>query len=189
MEYIEEQIFENKNYSEIPLELGEYEGCRFLNCNFSNANLSDMKFIECEFVECNLSNSKLNNTSLQDVKFEHCKMLGLQFEGCNEFGFSCGFSGCTLNHSSFYQNKIRKTRFSASQLHEVDFTESDLSEAIFDDCDLTRAIFDRTNLVKADFKSSYNYSIDPENNRMKKAIFSQAGLVGLLLKYQIDVVK
>jgi len=58
---------------------------------------------------------------------------------------------------------------------------------VFDNCDLTRAIFIQTNLEKADFRSSFNYSIDPEMNRMKKARFSLAGVVGLLDKYDVDV--
>ncbi|MEI6884575.1 MAG: hypothetical protein WCO02_08810 [Bacteroidota bacterium] len=38
-----------------------------------------------------------------------------------------------------------------------------------------------------DFRSSFNYSIDPGMNRMKKAKFSLAGLVGLLDQYDIEV--
>ena len=115
-------------------------------------------------------------------------MLGLQFENCNQFGLSFEFSGCTLNHSSFYQMSLRKIRFENCQLHEVDFTECDLSEGKFENCDLNRATFDRTNVEKVNFRSSYNYSIDPENNRIKKAIFSKDGITGLLDKYAIEIV-
>ena len=69
----------------------------------------------------------------------------------------------------------------------MDFAESDLTGSIFDNCDLARAIFDNTNLVKADFRSAYNFSIDPDNNRIKKAKFSMVGAVGLLVKYDIEI--
>lgn len=69
----------------------------------------------------------------------------------------------------------------------MDFAECDLSGSMFDNCDLARAKFDRTNLKKADFRTSYNYSIDPEKNRITKAKFSMTGIVGLLDKYDIEV--
>jgi hypothetical protein len=50
-----------------------------------------------------------------------------------------------------------------------------------------RARFERTVLEKVDFRTSYNFSIDPEVNRMKKARFSLAGIAGLLGKYDIVV--
>jgi len=49
------------------------------------------------------------------------------------------------------------------------------------------ATFDKTMLEKADFRTAYNYSIDPDNNRIKKAKFSQSGLGGLLHKYDIVI--
>ena len=40
---------------------------------------------------------------------------------------------------------------------------------------------------KADFYTSYDYSFDPDKNKLKKAIFSVDGLKGLLEKYDIVV--
>ena len=82
---------------------------------------------------------------------------------------------------------LKKTHFKNSSLHEVDFTRSDLSSALFDNCDLAKAIFDHTILEKADFRTSYNYSIDPEINRIKKAAFSLPAVTGLLTKYDIVI--
>ena len=114
-------------------------------------------------------------------------MLGLHFNNCNEFGLSFSFDNCSLNHASFYKNKIKKTIFKNSQLQEVDFTESDLTSSVFDNCDLARATFDNTTIEKADFRTSYNYSIDPEINRIKKAKFFLTGIAGLLDKYDIEI--
>jgi uncharacterized protein YjbI with pentapeptide repeats len=83
--------------------------------------------------------------------------------------------------------KIKKTIFKNSQLQEVDFAQADLSQAIFENCNLAQASFDHTILEKTDFRTAYNYSIDPEINRIKKAKFSVLGLSGLLDKYDIDI--
>lgn len=166
---------------------GEYEGCTFNQCNFNDKDLSDFKFIDCAFNNCNFSLTRLDRIAFRDVKFKDCKMLGMRFDTCNDFGLAFSFEGCQLNHSSFYKLKIKKTIFKNCQLHEVDFTESDLASALFDNCDLNQAVFDRTILERADFRTSFNYSIDPENNRMKKAKFSLAGVAGLLGKYDIDI--
>jgi hypothetical protein len=46
-------------------------------------------------------------------------------------------------------------------------------------------MFNHTNLEKVDFRSTFNYSIDPEVNRLKKTRFSSSGLAGLLNKYDL----
>ena len=71
----------------------------------------------------------------------------------------------------------------------MDFSEADLTGVVFDNCDLTKAIFDQTNLEKVDFRTSYNYSIDPEKNRIHKARFSASDIAGLLDKYDIHIEK
>jgi fluoroquinolone resistance protein len=72
-------------------------------------------------------------------------------------------------------------------LEETDFAEADLTGSVFDHCNLSHATFDRTVLEKTDFRTSYNFSIDPEKNRIKKAKFSTMGLSGLLEKYDIEI--
>ena len=58
---------------------------------------------------------------------------------------------------------------------------------MFDNCDLTRVIFDNVNMEKADFRTSFNYSIDPEINQIKKAKFFLRGISGLLDKHDIEI--
>ncbi len=50
-----------------------------------------------------------------------------------------------------------------------------------------RTLFENTILDKTDFRTAYNFSIDPSINRMKKARFSVSGLPGLLSKYDIEI--
>ena len=185
--FIEHQNFNKIDYTLAPLPKGNYEHCTFVNCNFSNSDMSMRVFTACEFKGCNLSMAKLSKTVLNDTVFKDCKLLGLAFENCNEFLFSINMDNCILNISSFYKMNLKKTTFKNSSLQEVDFTESNLTSALFDNCDLMRSTFKNTILEKADFRSSYNYSIDPELNKLKKAKFSAAGIVGLLDKYDINV--
>ena len=184
---VEEQHFEKIDFSENPLIKGEYEHCTFVNCVFANADLSDFVFAECEFKGCNMSLAKITRTAFRDVSFIDCKLLGLHFEGCNNFLFAVDFDTCFLNLSSFYKLGLKKMKFKDCSLHEVDFTESDLNTATFDNCDLAHATFDRTNLEKTDFRTSFNYSIDPEANKIKGAKFSLNGIPGLLHRYNIEI--
>jgi uncharacterized protein YjbI with pentapeptide repeats len=72
-------------------------------------------------------------------------------------------------------------------MHEVDFSNCDLSAALFQNCDLRSAVFDKTILEKADLRGAFNFSINPENNKIKKAKFSREGALGLLDKYNIEI--
>lgn len=185
--YVENKTFDKGDFVQSSLATGEYENCTFLNCNFSNADLSNMLFIECEFVDCNLSLAKLTKTVFRDVKFRGNKMLALRFEDCDKFGLAFSFDNCNLNNCSFYQTKLKNITFKNSQIHEVDFTECDLTGSLFDNCDLSGATFERTIIEKADLRTSFNYSIDPDLNRIKKAKFSLNGIAGLLGKYDIEI--
>ena len=103
-----------------------------------------------------------------------------------KFGLSLRFENCLLNHASFFQIELKNTVFTKCQLQETDFTESNVTGSLFDECDLYRAMFNQSILEKADFRTSRNYSIDPENNRIKKAKFSYPEILGLLDKYDIE---
>ena len=163
----QEQEFKNKNYTSQPLTKGDYENCMFIECNFSNSDLSHLNFVECSFEDCDLTSANLNQTALKEVSFRNCKLLGLRFEHCNSFLMAVQFENCNLKLSSFYDLALKKT--------------------IFNNCDLGLVVFAQTVLEKADLRTAYNYNIDPELNRIRKARFSTSGLAGLLRRYDIDV--
>ena len=83
--------------------------------------------------------------------------------------------------------KFKNAVFAHCLLHETDFTESDFTGTVFNDCDFSLAVFNHANLEKTDFRTSYNYSINPENNRIKKAKFSLPAVTGLLDTYDIEI--
>lgn len=169
------------------LKIGEYENCIFNALDCGEMDLSNFKFTNCTFNACNLSLCKINNTVFSNVVFKDCKMLGLRLDDCNEFGLSFTVDSCQLNHSSFLGLKLKKMIFKNCQLVGVDFSEADLSAVVFEECNLSQAIFDRTNLEKADFRTAVYYTLDLEKNKVKKAKFSAAGLIGLLGKYDIVI--
>lgn len=183
----ENQLFEKLDFSDKKFPCEIYENCKFANCNFSRSNLVDVTFRECTFEDCDFSLASLKNTALNDAHFTGCKLVGVQFDECNPFLFSVDFENCALKLAVFYKSKLKKTRFKNCNLQEVDFTEADLTASVFDNCDMQRTIFHRTILEKADLRTSFNYSIDPEANRITKARFSRMGIAGLLDKYRIEI--
>ncbi|WP_197428932.1 pentapeptide repeat-containing protein [Phnomibacter ginsenosidimutans] len=167
--------------------LREYEQCSFSGFAFSGYQLQGKQFSDCSFTDCDLSMANIEGTAFREVRFIRCKLVGLQFDGCNPFLFEIQPEGCQLQLAAFANMKLKQARFVQCHMHEVDFSNADLSKASFTDCDLAGAIFDNTNLEQADFRTAIHYAIDPAANRMKKAKFSINGLPGLLHKYQLDI--
>ncbi len=165
----------------------EFEDCIFKNCDFSNSDWSNNTFMDCEFIDCNLSMVSFVNTSLKTVRFKNCKVLGIHFNTCTDFLFEVHFQECVLDYASFANKKMPKTHFMACSMKETSFIGTQLNNAIFDNCNLDHAIFNDTQLAGADFRTAYNYTIDPEFNPMKKAKFSTQGIAGLLDKYDIKI--
>ncbi|TRX56203.1 pentapeptide repeat-containing protein [Fulvivirga sp. M361] len=185
--YIEGEEFKGLDFTREPLPKGEYEDCIFTKCTLSNADLFGVNFVDCEFIQCNISTANISNTGFRQVLFKECKLLGLRFEHCSDFLFSVNFEDCQLDLSSFYKRSMKNAYFKNCSLKEVDFSEANLTNARFLNCDLTGTSFDRTQLGKADFRTSYNFTLDPETNVIKGARFSREGIIGLLSKYNIHI--
>ena len=186
-EIVEDQIFSGVNFLIEGFPFAEYDHCTFKDCTFAGLDLSEYNFADCKFDNCDLSNVKLAHTGFKTVGFKSCKLLGLIYSDCNDFLFAVNFEDCLLNIASFYRLNLRNTKFKNCQIQEADFTEANLSGASFDDCDLNGTTFERTNLEKADLRSAYNYSINPDINKIKKAQFSLPAVVGLLDHYGISI--
>ena len=187
IEYID-TTFEKEDYSGKLIRGKEFQSCTFKKCNFSNSQFLNNKFLDCTFQDCNLSMTKFAGSTLSNAVFAHCKVLGIIFSECEDFLFTVEFKHCIVDYSSFFGKKMPRTKFVQSSLKEVNFTQTNLSGAIFDGSDLSSAIFNDTDLTAANLITAFNYSIDPEFNRIKRASFSADGLAGLLAKYDIKIV-
>jgi uncharacterized protein YjbI with pentapeptide repeats len=189
---METQILEDKTFTKIKAEevanSRAFENCRFVNCDFSNVNFSNRSFIDCQFEDCNLSLANTSGSALQNIQFKGCKLSGVNFSRCQDFLFEVHFNSCILDNAVFFRKKNKKAVFKDCSMVETDFTEADLTDCKFDNCNLNHAFFDRTVLKNADFSTSYNFTIDPDNNEIKKARFSVHGLPGLLSKYDIKII-
>jgi fluoroquinolone resistance protein len=186
-EYFENRSFENIDFSKEPLVIADYEECTFSRCDFTETQLNNFAFIQCTFTGCNLSNAKVEGTGFRDVKFIGCKLIGIDFSVSNSSMISLYFEDCIMDYVSLARLHLKKTEFHNCSLIRAFFDDADLSSSVFIRCNLKNAVFGKTNLEKADLSTSYNYSIDPENNRIKKAKFSVPGLPGLLVKYDIII--
>jgi fluoroquinolone resistance protein len=183
----ENKTFEKVIYTGQVIRGREFHNCTFKQCDFSNSEFSGNKFIDCVFECCNLSLMKLGNTALQSIIFKDCKILGVNFHECSDFLFTVEFESCLLDYASFANKKMLKTRFNKSSLKETSFAQANLAGSVFAQCDLAGVVFNRTDLTSVNFATAQNYTIDPEINTMKKAIFSAEGLAGLLVKHQLKI--
>lgn len=179
--------YNNITYGEQELNLKEFECCAFNNCNFSECVFLAVTFIDCTFNDCIFSGAKINYVAFRTVFFNSCKIEDVNFAMCDKLIFEIHFKECILDFSKFYTLKMKGTSFIDCSIIAVDFMSTDLTEVIFDNCDLYRSEFAKAIANKANFKTSYNYTIDPTKTKIKKAVFSLDGLKGLLYKHDIIV--
>ena len=183
----ENHTFEDGDYHGQKIRDKEFDACTFIRCNFSDSDFFKTKFIDCKFIDCNLSNAVLAETGLQTVMFKNCKLIGLDFQYCSDFLLALEFEDCQMDFSSFFQMKIPETKFNRCKLEGADFIETDLTKASFEECNLLEVKFENTTLERVNFQTAYNFRVDPELNKIRKAKFSRTNLEGLLVKYQLDL--
>ena len=169
------------------LNYKEFENCNFLNCNFSNCFFKDTTFIDCTFKDCVFDAAKIGHTAFRTVIFSNCSIREVNFAMVSQFIFEIHFKSCVLDFSKFYDLKMKGTTFTDSSLVAVDFMSVDLTEVVFENCDLYKAEFDFAKANKTNFRTSYNFSINPIKTKIKKAIFSLEGVKGLLVPHDIIV--
>jgi uncharacterized protein YjbI with pentapeptide repeats len=179
--------FENTTFAENDIKYRDYENCVFTKCDFTLCDFQTVTFIDCTFFECNFKDTKINYVSLRGAFFTKCDFTNVNFAMTDQIIYDFGFQDCLLDYAQFYALKLKKMKFINCSMVSVDFMKADLTEVLFDNCNLRLAVFSETVANKADFTTSYNYIIDPERNKIKKAKFSLDGLVGLLAKYDIVV--
>jgi len=182
-----DQLFEKTKFPHKAYQQAVFENCVFKGCDLSDLNFSATDFVDTTFETCNFSLAKFSDTGLKNVTFKGCKLSGVNLSNCKDFLFSANFEDCILDYASFHKKKNKKAKFINCSMKSTDLTEADLTEVLFKNCDLQAAEFGRTILVGANLSTSYNITLDPEQNQLRKAKFSQHGLIGLLFKYGIIV--
>jgi len=186
-DYIADQEFKDEFYLDADIKFKEFENCTFHFCDFTDCTFQTVTFVDCNFFDCNFKDTKINYVSLRGVWFTKCNFTAVNFAMTDQVIYEFHFKDCLLDYSQFYALKLKKMQFINCSMIAVDFMGSDLTEVLFDNCNLRRAVFIDTIANKADFSTSYDFTIDPEKNKLKKAIFSTNGLKGLLQKYDIVI--
>ena len=187
-EYFLEQTYADVIYQKDDANFKEFENCVFESCDFSRCTFLAVTFIECIFNDCIFNGAKINYVALRTATFNRCEIKDVNFSMADKLIFDVAFKNCRLDFSKFYTLKLKGTVFIECSLIAVDFMSADLTEVLFDRCDLYRSEFTKAIANKADFRTSFNYAIDPEKTKVKKAQFSLEGVKGLLAKHEIMVV-
>ena len=131
--------------------------------------------------------AKINHVAFRTVTFNRCTIKEVNFSMCDKLIFEIAFKDCVLDFSKFYTLKMKGTSFTNCSIIAVDFMSTDLTEVAFENCDLYRSEFAKAIANKADFRTSYNYTIDPTKTKLKKAVFSLNEVKGLLFKHELII--
>jgi uncharacterized protein YjbI with pentapeptide repeats len=188
-----DKLFTNQQYQQLntatrQLEKATYEDCAFIQCDFQATDISQFVFVGCTFTDCDFALSNIFDTAWREVSFVGCKLSGLHFNTSRKLGIDIRFESSIISNCVFYQLKMKQTQFKACRILECDFSEADLSGADFSESDLAGSVFEQSILEKANFISAFNFRIDPEKNKLKKASFAKINLAGLLTRHQLTLV-
>lgn len=174
----EEKVFENIDFHSSVID-DEYYKCKFVSCDFSNIQINETCFNECRFYSCNFTLAKFSQC-LIDVSFLDCKVAGADFSGIRRFSRGISFVDSVLNYSIFTAVELKKLSFLNCMMDSVSFDDADIVGSKFDNCNLINSSFIGTNLENADFSTSFNFCIVPEKCKLKKTVFSENTLRGLV---------
>ena len=180
-----EQTFDTVLGKNAVIEDRIFENCTFTKCNFTAAEFRRCKLLDCTFDACDLSNFQIRGSTLRDLTFRNCKLVGVNWTNATAVSH-LNFDKCLLDYGNFVALDLRKSAIQACLAKEADFAETNLSEANCRGTDFAGARFGNTNLTKADFRQALNYSIRPDENKIKKAKFSLPEAT--LLLYGLDII-
>jgi fluoroquinolone resistance protein len=181
------QTYSSVIFNKYDLTGHTFENCIFESCHFIEMPLSDVKFLTCSFSNSELVSVKIDQAILNTIDFIDCKIMGLNFGKCGKFGFFLKFKNCIIENTVFESNNLKKGEFKNCSIRFSDFSECDIREADFTGTEFERTTFHQCNLEKTDFRTARNYTIDPFNNKIKKAKFSLPEAQSFLGFLNIDI--
>lgn len=170
----------------------DFTGCVFDHCALTECAFYRCAFMECRFRHCDLSLARVSGTRFTDVRFEACKLVGVDWTKAgsaviSKLLLSIGFEDCLLSYATFFGLTLRQSRFVGCIARETDFREADMTEAVCTKTDFIGSKFHHTNLTKADFRQATGYTINPTANTIAKARFSLPEAVSLLSGFDIVI--
>ncbi|MDD3925770.1 MAG: pentapeptide repeat-containing protein [bacterium] len=185
-EYIHDSAFNDIIIPASTLRGKEFYKCSFGNCNLNEAKLEDCTFEDCNFNNCNMSVVKLTMSKFTDVRFYESKLLGVNWTEAKALS-RLEFRKCKLNHSAFFGLSLRSIVIEECIANEVDFMDTNLCRSNCTMTDFQGSKFRNTDLSFADFTGARNYDINPNYNKIKKAVFSVPEVFTLLQCHDIVI--
>lgn len=182
------ELFENRDFSNMEINDTIFEQCVFRNCTFIDTKILHSKIENTQFISCNMSNIDLTGSKLDSIEFEESKIIGLTLYKCNQINFDFVFNKSKLEYCNFSDVNMKKNIFLDCEIIESHFQNTFLVESVFKNVDFTHTSFFKCNLKKANFTDSIGYVIDPVTNNIEKATFSISGVLGLLHGFDIKIV-
>ena len=170
----------------IDLSHKEFEGCTFRNMKLSDSRWMGAVLEDCTLEGCDLSGAVPRGMVTRDVRFNECKLLGVDWTGLGTAP-RVAFESCDLRYAIFSKIDLTKTAFIRSNITEASFVEVDLSESDFDGSDLTGTTFTSCVLRKADFTRALGVHLDPAKNRVKDVRVSIESAVLLAASFGMRV--
>lgn len=181
-----EKVFKGLNLERVNFSGKNFYRCRFEDCKLKELELKKVTFEKCEFLRCNLSMMKPTRSSFIDVSFKESKVIGVNWQSAAT-PIGIDFDNCLISYSNFFGLNLTKINILNSTSREADFAEANLSKSKLNGTDFKDSRFLRTNLTGANFEFASNYSIDLNNNKISKAIFSLPEAVSLLAFFDITL--
>lgn len=169
------------------LEKLRFEGCVIEGALLAEAMLRRCIFEDCTFVRCDLSLAKVHESAFRDVRFEHCKVVGVDFTTAYPLGFSVRFESCAASYASFAGLSMRGLQMLRSKVHEASFDGADLRESCFAHTDLLGARFVDADLRGADLADALHVVVDPRHAKLKATKMSIHGAVASARLLGIEV--
>lgn len=181
------ETFHGQDYMRQLLHGREFDTCTFAGCDFSYADLTGCVFSDCTFDGCRMMLTVMTDAVLRRVLFKNSDLRGIDFEAVAEFGFGIACESSRLDNCSFVRRKMKDTPFHGGELRECYFAGCDLSGTVFDGCLMTGTTFEHCDLSGVDLRTAIGYVVNPLDNRVAKARFSEHNLTGLVCSLDVIV--
>ena len=181
-----QETFSKLVLAEETIESRVFDECVFVDCLFIGCTLEKCRLLNCTFEKCDLSNIIPMNSEFREVQFTNCKVIGIDWTRAGKIK-ELNFSECLVNYSNFRLLKLPKTVIKKCEAKDTDFIETDLKNSNLTGSDFENSIFFKTDLSGVDFTRATNYTIDVNNNTLKKTRFSLPEALSLLSNLDIIV--
>jgi uncharacterized protein YjbI with pentapeptide repeats len=175
---VDEQAFTSVELPGLHLAHRELYRCTFTDVKIPQAMFERCVFESCRFVRCDLTRSSWKMSSLRGVRFEGCKLLGVDL-GAVQANPEVEFDACNLELVSFDNLHLRGVVFRNCALQGATFEATNLVEADFAGSDLGNVLFRRADLTGADLSTAERAVFLPSETRCKDARISTETAVGI----------